>query len=622
MHNSHFMLHFFQRLASQVWRYRILAALLIVVAIFAAEFSLLKLPKANAAYTIANSARFISGNSDYLSKTLTTPTDSTKWTYSTWIKRGTLNTGQRLFSGNTGGTTDSTFGTIDLGDNVSPGAGAGDFLAVRGYSTNWRITNAVFRDPAAWYHVVVSVDTNQTTANNRIRIYVNGAEITSFSTTNNPSLAATTGIDMAAAHEIGRRHIADMYFDGYMSDVYFIDGSALAPTCFGATDSNGYWRPITYSTASPCAAYGTNGFKLAFGTGSALGTDTSGNANNWATSTNMTAAVSQLTDSPTNSFATLNAVAKFGGTGTLGSGNLVFTGGAGSGTTDTGTMLLSSGKWYWEFVLTGGGNEHNLGFVAPTHIATRASALTAIRSTGAYTYYSFDGKFYDNGSASGVLATAGAGDVIMLAYDADNSKVYVGKNGTWLNSAVPASGTGAVATDATPPLIPAYQYATGDATGGTANFGQGGQSGLTYDSASGGTFKYTPPSGFKALSTNNMTAPTIAQPNLYFNAQTYTGTGAAQSVKVGPRTVATYTSSGTFAVPTGVTSVDVLVVGGGGGGSKGSNPGGGGGAGGYVYTPNFAVTPGAAVSVVVGAGGAGAVDDASNGTKGRTRSFG
>src|SRR3989344_1755881 len=309
MHNSHFMLHFFQRLASQVWRYRILAALLIVVAIFAAEFSLLKLPKANAAYTIANSARFISGNSDYLSRTPAGAGSQTTWTYSTWVKLGNL--------------TESTIfmaGTISSND-----------IAVRFVSDNLTFfertkldiaSSAKFRDPSAWLHVVAVWDTTNATAADRARLYVDGVRVVTVNSTL-PALNDTSVFNSATAHNIGRFTNSSRYYDGYMADAYFIDGAALAPTCFGATDANGYWRPITYSTASPCAAYGTNGFKLDFSNSADFGNDVSGGTNDWTN--NNLATTDQVTDSPTNSFATLSPIDKESA-GTLSTGNLKIVG--------------------------------------------------------------------------------------------------------------------------------------------------------------------------------------------------------------------------------------------------------------------------------------------------------
>src|SRR3989344_3229583 len=597
MHNSHFMLHFFQRLASQVWRYRILAALLIVVAIFAAEFSLLKLPKANAAYTIANSARFISGDTDYLSRTTSTSNRKT-FTYSGWVKRGKLAWEAAIIAAYNSGGGNYAFIGFTAGDKLEAFSGGG--------GTYTLISSALFRDPAAWLHVVVAVDTTQATASDRVKMYVNGSLITSLSTATYPTQNGDTFFNFASAPNCISGYNCSpptaWLFDGYMSDAYFIDGSALAPTCFGETDANGYWRPKTYSTASPCAAYGTNGFKLAFGTGSALGTDSAG-SNNWATSTNMTAAVSQMTDSPTNSFATVNGVRS---ELTLSNGNLKVTSTTNNDSShgSIGFSSASGGKFYYEFTRKDADDVAIAWFVG---IAKTSAVLTTTPYNDGdfYLYYSPDGHLYHAGDVGAYGSSwAASGDVVGVAVDMTAGKIWFRKNnGAWPNSGDPTTGANAAFSSLSGDFVPVTTRTGGtSSTASEFNFGQGGQSGLTYDSASGGTFKYTPPSGFKALSTANLPAPTIAVPKNYFDAIAYTGSGATYNVRT---SVVSFTTTGTttWNVPVGVTSVDVLVVGGGGGG--GYDAAGGGGAGGYNYQTAVAVTPLSTVTVAVGAGGAG-----------------
>src|SRR3989344_1125158 len=428
-------------------------------------YQIQSLGKAQAAYTIANSARFISGNSDYLSKTPAGAGTRTTWTYSVWVKKSAPHASNDYPLFSAGSASDDLI-KFDNGNNT-----------LRWYVGNTAgllVTSQVFRDPAAWQHLVFVYDSSNATANNRMRIYLNGTAITDFSSRTNPAQNTNSAFNNTVEHDIGRNGTtATTFYDGYMSDVYFIDGAALAPTCFGETDSNGYWRPKTYSTASPCAAYGTNGFKLAFGTGSALGTDTSGNANNWATSTNMTAAVSQLTDSPTNSFATGNPLQP--SSGTLTQGNLVSSG------LQRATFFPTTGKWYWE---------------------VKANAVSVVA-----------GIITDSGTA--VTTSVSNGTTMGFEFDADAGTLATTTDGSTFIGTV-SNLTGG-----------RYPYATGASN--TFNFGQGGQSGLTYDSASGGTFKYTPPSGYKALSTANMSAPTVTIPKNYFDAVTYTGSGTATS---------------------------------------------------------------------------------------------
>ena len=462
-------------------------------------YQLQSLGKVQAAYTISNSARFISGNSDNLTKTLTTPTSQNIYTFSAWVKRGKLGVLQNIFGVST---------------NYSFGFPAADTLAVTIAGTAQATTVGVWRDPAVWMHVVYVQN------GTAITVYVNGASVATGTGTNSQ-------FNTAAAHQIGSSNSTNFY-DGYLSDTYFIDGSALSPTCFGSTDANGYWRPKTYSTASPCAAYGTNGFHLAFGNGNALGTDSAG-SNNWATSTNMTAAVSQLTDSPTNSFATLNPLDLSGSTGTYSNGNLQYTSNNGNGTYAQAysNFWITSGKWYAEWTAGADLVNAEAGFIT----GTTNPGTNRYPGQDTYTYaYIDDGRKVNNASYTAYGNSWTTGDVVSIAIDADAGSVTFYKNGV---------SQGVAFSSLTGP----YRFLQSAEVGGIGqyNFGQGGQSGLTYDSASGGTFKYTPPSGFKALSTNNLTAPTIAQPNNYFNAVIYTGTGATLSVLNSSTTPVTYT---------------------------------------------------------------------------------
>ena len=205
-------------------------------------------------YRIAGSQRFNSADSAYLNRTPSSAGNRKTWTWSAWIKLGKLGVQDRgLFFGNPAGTSDSNFFAIRIGTSV-----ASDSISVNGYNTNFRTSTQVFRDPSAWYHVVVAVDTTNATAGNRIKIYTNGVEITSFSTSSNPSLNADLGVNQALEHRIGNYQTS--YFDGYITEINFIDGQALTPSSFGETDSiTGRWKAKAYS-----GTYGTNGFYLNF----------------------------------------------------------------------------------------------------------------------------------------------------------------------------------------------------------------------------------------------------------------------------------------------------------------------------------------------------------------------
>jgi len=221
-------------------------------------------------YTVKNSLRFNSGSSDYLNRTQGTSTNQNIATFSIWFKRSILGTTQRIFEGYTA-ITDAGNSAIEI--NTS------DQVQIDGYTTSWRIPTQVFRDISAWYHLVVAYDTTQATASNRVKVYVNGAEITTFSTNNNPTQNSTFGFNNnSSVLQIGRRRITasnDNFYNGYVSETYFIDGQALTPSSFGQTDTaSGIWIPKAYT-----GTYGNNGFYLKFANSASLGTDSSGNGN-------------------------------------------------------------------------------------------------------------------------------------------------------------------------------------------------------------------------------------------------------------------------------------------------------------------------------------------------------
>ncbi|KKU54035.1 MAG: hypothetical protein UX77_C0034G0003, partial [Parcubacteria group bacterium GW2011_GWA1_47_11] len=407
--------------------------------------------------SIASSTRFISGNSDYVNKTPAGASNRTTFTISFWMKQGILATGN-LFSA---GTTNSDTGRIQF-------AFSGNQFQFDAF--NWYIrTAASYRDPAAWQHVVVSVDTTQATAANRMKIYVDGVD-QSIVVSSYPSQSTALAWDDAVVHNIGRLAFnSSGYYDGYLSDFYNIDGQALTPSSFGEYDTSGYWRPKTYS-----GTYGTNGFHLPLmgtSTAAGIGIDTSGNNNTWTV--NNIATTDFVSDSPTNSFATGNPLQP--SSGTLTQGNLVSSG------LQRATFFPTTGKWYWE---------------------VKANAVSVVA-----------GIITDSGTA--VTTSVSNGTTMGFEFDADAGTLATTTDGSTFIGTV-SNLTGG-----------RYPYATGASN--TFNFGQGGQSGLTYDSASGGTFKYTPPSGYKALSTANLPTPSVTIPKNYFDAATYTGSGTATS---------------------------------------------------------------------------------------------
>jgi hypothetical protein len=460
--------------------------------------SLLLASAADDGYNIERSLRFNSADSAYLSRTPASAGNRKTWTWAGWVKRSTFGSNQRtLFS--TVGAGDATTGIL--------GFDSSDRLFFGGFVTNWVVSSAVYRDPSAWFHVVCVQDTTQATASNRVKLYVNGIEITAYSTDNRSSISqnADLGINRTDSHSIGRQDGGSPthYFPGYLADIHFIDGQALDPTSFGEFDATtGVWVPKAYT-----GTYGTNGFFLEFAdnssnTATTLGKDTSGNGNNWTPNNlSVTAGTGNdsLVDVPTNgaqtdtgaggqvrgNYCTLNPLAS-GSAITLSNGNLDGSVGTGTGSNDVvfGTIGIASGKWYWEVTANSGSG----GTYRAIGIGKTALNPDNGVSTGTYVYYGSGEKAID-GSGSSYGASYTNGDVIGVAFDADAGTLTFYKNGT-------TQGTAATGLTAGP-----YVALAGKAEGAltwawSCNFGQR-------------PFAYTAPSGFKALNTANLPAGTI-----------------------------------------------------------------------------------------------------------------
>jgi hypothetical protein len=460
---------------------------------------------AAANYEIERSLRFNAVDSAYLNRTPASAGNRKTWTWSGWVKRSGLTIGH-LFVCDTGTTSDT--GYLRLWFN-------GNQLWIGAYNTTFRATTANFRDPSAWYHVTCAVNTTLSTANDRIKLYVNGSQITAFNTLVNPAQNADTAINAASPHVIGAQLDASVYddfFSGYLADIHFIDGQALTPSSFGQTDTNGVWQPKAYT-----GTYGTNGFKLNFAdnsntTAATLGKDLSGNANNWTPNNfSITAGAGNdsLVDVPTafgtdtgaggqvrGNYCTLNPLVGGANSGqiTFANGNLDATWSAANNyAVALGSMGVDSGKWYWETLITGNSGYWILG------IALANVSLTNYIGGDAsgYSYYSLNGTKYNNNASSSYGSSYTTNDIIGIAFDADNGKVFFAKNGTWQASGNPVAGTNAAYTGLTGRFFPAYSEGTNNsATTYSCNFGQR-------------PFAYTAPSGFKALCTENLPEGTI-----------------------------------------------------------------------------------------------------------------
>jgi len=455
---------------------------------------------------LTKSLRFRSSASAYLNRTFSTPTSSLKWTWSGWVKRGQLGRLQGLI-GVYPSSSPSDSNTQIFEFNAS------DQLQFSGFSTIWRTTNAVYRDPSSWYHIVLAYDSTQSTASNRELLYVNGVQITSFSTSNDVSLNAASPLNSnGASVYIGAEGLNSIgsgrTLDGYFTEINFIDGQALTPSSFGSTNATtGQWSPAKYT-----GTYGTNGFHLPFTNTTStttLGYDTSGNGNNWTTNNiSLTAGATydSMNDVPVAysataaNYAVLNPLSLL--VGTITNGNLS----GDTGTTNGGVVygsinIPSSGKWYWEFTQTNTG-------VSYSGIETIVSSTSA--TTPNNVWYVYDGTKIVNGTSSSYGASYGNNDTIGVAVNVDSGTITFYKNGT-------SQGAITYAT-ASISVTPSWRDGSGSASiSFNANFGQQ-------------PFTYTPPSGYNALNTYNLPTPTIAQGNKYMDATLYTGNTSGQTI--------------------------------------------------------------------------------------------
>jgi tellurite resistance-related uncharacterized protein len=494
-------------------------------------------------YNLTNSLRFRASASAYLNRTFATGNRRT-FTWSGWLKRGSLTGNQALMSPYTNGTGSGTYGVLRFVD------GSIEFFDYTNgtYNAYFYTSSSqyTFRDPSAWYHIVLAVDTTQATGSNRIKIYVNGTQITGtfYATpTQNYDLQWNNNL----VNYIGYTPTASQYFDGYLAEVNFIDGQALTPSSFGATSSTtGVWQPIKYT-----GTYGTNGFYLPFTDNSALttssnaglGKDFSGNANYWTTnniSITSGATYDSMTDVPTltsataSNFSVMNPLTS-GTQTTLTGANLNLSQPSGSNVGNSrSTFAMTTGKWYMEVTLTANASTvyPQIGIMTardgsrPNNDYPQAGYSTSMLDPTLSVIYMADGQKQTNGSASSYGSSFTNGDVIGVAIDSDNGAIYFSKNGTFQNSGVPTSGsskTGAALTWTGGTVEEVLSIAGYNGTAQSVNFGQR-------------PFAYTPPTGFKELNTFNLPTPTIGatastQANKYFDVSIYTGTGAlTQSV--------------------------------------------------------------------------------------------
>ena len=445
-------------------------------------------------FNVANSLRFNDGSSDHLNRTPSSSGNRKTWTWSSWVKKSTIGSGyQFLFSCTDASTSTGSIGTNYDGDNK---------IYFRDDLISLNLTpNAVHRDTSAWYHIVVALDTTQSTASNRAKMYINGTQVTSFSTETYPSQNTDGSINLVSGsyvHRIGSYSASGNFFDGYLAETVFIDGTALDPTSFGEFDEDsGIWKPIDVSGLT----FGTNGFYLDFENSGSLGADVSGNGNNF-TVNNLTA-IDQTTDTPTNNFATLNPLDNFYASSTFSEGNLKMVTGGTPNTWNTSTFGVSKGKWYCEIKLTNDGSGGSSLFgIADRPTVSATEELGGLATT--YAYLS-SGQFRTNNTNTANSVSSADGDIIGIALDLDSTQNTISyyKNGTIIGSA----------QNITPPVSGNYFIASGDWLDGSSdvctyehNFGSPSysESGGNSDGNGYGNFAASVPSGYFCLNTKNL----------------------------------------------------------------------------------------------------------------------
>ena len=467
-------------------------------------------------YNLTNSLRFRDSASAYLSRTPASAGNRKTFTWSGWVKKAKINdgNGDMLFSGRTDDNNRDSFG-------FSPDAFQ-IFNVIGGAVTVNLTTTAVYRDPSSWYHMVISVDTTQATASNRVKIYVNGSQVTSFTNSTYPAQNENFSFNNNILNYIAVYGYSTLggYLDGYLTEINFIDGQALTPSSFGSTNATtGVWQPARYT-----GTYGTNGFYLNFsdialtsGSNAGLGKDFSGNGNYWNTNNiSVTAGttydamsdVPTLTSATVANYAVMNPL--FTGGATLTNGNLSAQSTSAAYKSSVGTITFpTSGKYYLEATIVsnnGSGNNQQMG------IADASNTYNFVLDC----FYS--GSLIRKG-VDGVITTgygtASNGMVIGIAVDATNGKAYLAINNTWIDSSSPTGGTGGYSMTAS---IQYFAFFLGYNSGVSAyNFGQR-------------PFSYTPPTGFVALNTYNLPSSTVVKGNTVMDATLYTGTGATATI--------------------------------------------------------------------------------------------
>ena len=446
--------------------------------------------------------------STYINRTVTSAGNQKTFTVSYWLKRTRITSASEYIfcygTENVAGSPRGYINILDTTDTFGIGFNPSGSLWYEKQSTS------AYRDVNGWYHVVWSIDTTQASEANRVKLYVNGSQVSLTGSTISQNF--DTGYNSATMHELGSYPAgrANGYLDGLLAHIHLTDGYAYDASTFGEySATSGVWKPIT----DPSVTYGTNGFFLKFANAGSLGTDSSGNSNNFTVNGSGT----QTLDNPSNVFATLNPLIPIGAN--FSNGNLTHTTTSGSYKSGFTTLGVSSGKWYSEFKFTTDTNYTGIGVANIDKGNINTITYIGDSTNGVIFQAGSLALYYNGGSPSWTGASCVNGDIIGIALDIDNGFIYWHKNGTYMNSGVPtsgATGTGgfAVSNIANSDGTGTYTFGLStSATGGTrtitCNFGNGyfettAVSTPESDGDGFGKFEYAVPTGFYSLCTKNI----------------------------------------------------------------------------------------------------------------------
>ena len=457
---------------------------------------------------VTNSCIFDRASEDSMSRSMSDGS-SIKSTFSAWVKVEGLGNEHNIMS------------HFEDTNNVYSIATSGAGVYINDYNDGYTCqvqTNRIMRDPSAWFHLCVIIDRSQATAGNRNLIFINGVQQTSLSSsTNYGQQTSGSHQDAISMNDgdctlyIGQLGNGNQYMGGYLAEVVYLDGTAAAVTNFGEFDSDsGIWIPKDVSGLS--SSKGTNGFYLNFEDSSNLGNDAFGGTD--FSEANI-AAANQTTDTCNNNFCVMNPLDNFYAGGTLAEGNLQVTTRNTGYSYNTATIGVATGKWYWEVKWsaqnTGNTNQVVIG-IAKRPVQSATVWLGSVAWT--YSYQGSDGKIKLSDSDVITYDTYSVGDIIGVALDMDNNRLYFSKNGTFQNSSNPADGTNPISITAPDSAIGDsgfYFPAFGDGNNNLVETGQFNFGNPIHSISSGnadadghGNFEYAVPSGYFSLCSKNL----------------------------------------------------------------------------------------------------------------------